>query len=112
MHSLDGNYQYPQFELWKKLDPQQKMAEAYNRYGYARFIPHGASDISFSLLSTDSFAVGINLDSDDLRYLGVTHCLVTGLDTRIFDQSSTLKRVFSSKNSHIYQVVSPLRPNQ
>jgi hypothetical protein len=53
--------------------------------------------------------VEIDPGSDVLSYLGVTHCLVMDLKTDIFEQSPTLQRLFSFKNSHIYKVVAPPR---
>jgi hypothetical protein len=110
--ALNGAYPYPQFELWKKIDPQQNALEVYNRYGYARFVPHGVPYVGFSLNANDSFTVAINPDMNVLGYLGVTHYLVTGLNTNVFDNSPILRRLFSFKNSTIYELVSPQRKVQ
>jgi hypothetical protein len=109
VNSLDGTYPYPQFELWKKLDPLQKALRAYNRYGSAIFIPVTGSKIIFSLSGDDFFKVGIDPETDVLHYLGVTHCLVTGKDTSIFDRSPNLQQLYSYKNNHIYEVIEPKR---
>jgi hypothetical protein len=109
VNALDGLYPYPQFELWKKLDPHQRAVEAYNRYGYAFFYAHRGPYVVFSLIDPDLFRVAFDPGSDVLSRLGVTHCLVMDLNTDIFDQSPTLHRLFSFKNSHIYKVVSPPR---
>jgi len=108
VNSLGGTYPYPQLEFWKKLDPFQEAFKAYNRYGNAVFFPHSSSFIAFSVRSNDLFGVGINPSSDTLGYLGVTHCLVMGLNTTIFDQSPTLKWLGSLNNAHIYQVLTPM----
>jgi hypothetical protein len=107
VNALDGLYPYPQFELWKKLDTQQQAVAAYNRYGYAFFFPRRGPYVAFSVLAPDEFLVGIDPGSDILSSLGVTHCLVMDSNTIIFDQSPTLLRLFSFKNTHIYKVVNP-----
>ncbi len=109
VNALDGLYPYPQLELWKTLDPLQEDINVYNRYGYAFFIPNRGPHVAFSVNADDYFTVGIDPGSDALSYLGVTHCLVMDLNKRIFDQSPTLQRLFSFKNSCIYKVVSPPR---
>jgi hypothetical protein len=109
VNALDGSYPYPQFELWKKLDPLQEEVKAYNRYGYAVFVTHRGPYVAFSVIAPDHFTVGIDPGSDVLSRLGVTHCLVMEQNTSIFDQSPTLQRLFSFKYSHIYKVVSPPR---
>ncbi len=109
VNALDGLYPYPQLKLWNKLDPLQEAAEAYNRYGSAVFVAHSGPHVAFAIFAPDLFAVEIDPGSDVLSYLGVTHCLVMDLKTDIFEQSPTLQRLFSFKNSHIYKVVAPPR---
>jgi hypothetical protein len=109
VNALDGHYPYPQFEVWKKLDPLQEEVEAYNRYGYAFFFARTDPNVAFSVMTPDWFRVRIDPGSDALSLLGVTHCLVMDQDTSIFDQSPTLHRLFSFKNSHVYKVLSPPR---
>ncbi len=104
--ALDGCYPYPQSELWKKLDPLQEAVKAYNRYGYALFIPFSGPHAVFSVISDDFFSVRINPDSDVFKRLGVTHCLVLDTDTRMFDRSPMLQRLISINNIYIYKVVS------
>jgi hypothetical protein len=106
VNALDGCYPYPQFNLWKKLDPLQEAVEVYNRYGYALFLPSSSRYVVFSVREDDVFWVEINPDSDVFRRLGVTHCLVQAPDTSMFDQSPVLQRLFSINNTRIYKVVS------
>jgi len=107
VNSLNGVYPYPQFDLWKKLDPFGKVVDVYNRYGFATFVPCLDSDVAFFAPNPASFMIGINPSSQVLRNLGVTHCLVMGMDTRPFDRSPVLQRIFSSENVSLYKVVSP-----
>lgn len=103
VHSINGNFPYPQLNLWKKIDPGQTALETYNRYGYAIFIPNSGPDVIFSLHGNDLFSVKVNPNSDVFSTLGVTHFLVFGEETGIFDQSPNLQRVFSFKDRHIYK---------
>ena len=105
VNSLSGTYPYPQLEIWRKLDPSQKALGVYNRYGYAAFVPRYDPGVAFSLVGKDSFVVEVNPESDTLRQLGVTHCLVVGMDTTFFDWSPALELIYSFRNSYIYKVV-------
>jgi hypothetical protein len=106
--ALNGTHPYPQFDFWKKLDPDRRAIEVYNRYGYVMLQADNSPDIGFSVRTNDSFRVIVNPETDVLGYLGATHCMVTGIDTGIFDRSPALKRIFSFRNSAIYEVMGPV----
>jgi hypothetical protein len=75
--SVNGVHPVPQLELWKRLDPEGRSADVYDRYAHVLFsaAEHGAAT-SFVATSPDAFRVVLDPASPDLERLGVTHVVV------------------------------------
>jgi len=58
--SLSGVYYYPQFEWLKKLDPQKKYENIYNRYAHTNFFYNPEIKDKFVLWGGDNYGVNIN----------------------------------------------------
>jgi hypothetical protein len=55
--SLSGTHLYPQFELWRHIDPKGKFYKAYNRYGHIQFRHSEGKDTHVSNPNPDSILV-------------------------------------------------------
>lgn len=70
---INSTNTYPALERWKKLDPEGKYEDIYNRYAHIEIELQSAKKTYFSLPIQD--AVHINLNTDDLPLLDVRYIL-------------------------------------
>ncbi len=68
--TINSTNVYPDIERWKKVDPDGRYNEVYNRYAHI-MISYGESDEKFALQNTDYFLVYLNYD--ELKKLGVNY---------------------------------------
>jgi len=55
IRTISGVYQYPQFDLWQKIDPEHKHADIYNRYAQAVFSEYAPAPMY--LVQNDMFHI-------------------------------------------------------
>lgn len=75
LESLGGVHFYPQFELWKILDPQSQARDVYNRYAHVSFKFSPEETIRIASPQADVVETEINPANPALLKLGVTHML-------------------------------------
>jgi hypothetical protein len=74
---VNGSYNYPNLEFWRKFDPDGSYADIYNRYSLVVFRPADGDAASFTLVQRDVFSVDVNPCSIILRDLGVQYYVFT-----------------------------------
>lgn len=106
VNAINGTHNYPLFSLWKELDKDGKYFREYNRYGQVRFNPSEDEIPVIHSPSPDVLAVNVNPCSPILDKLGITHILVKGQNTLLFDNCVKLQQIFNDKGVQIYKVSS------
>ncbi|MDO9542322.1 MAG: hypothetical protein Q7J98_08370, partial [Kiritimatiellia bacterium] len=103
--ALNGVHAYPQFELWKTLDPEGQSRPAYNRYAHVVFeVPSVPDDFKIHLLYNDSVAVLLHPDNPRFAALNVDYLLCLDNHVESLDRVLKLKKIYSYAGKHIYRV--------
>jgi len=106
--ALNGVHAYPQFELWKTLDPEGQFRPVYNRYAHVVFeVPSVPDDFKIHLVYNDSIAVCLHPDNPRFAALNVDYLLCLDNQAESLDRVSKLKKIYSYAGKHIYQVERP-----
>lgn len=103
---LNGVHYYPQFQLWKKLDPSGKMKDVYNRYQHIYFDVDTFSDSSLCRIeSIQSDVVRVVVDGDrfNFRTLGVNTVVGTDAITQKLEHNPYLIKKRSVQGWSVYQ---------
>lgn len=111
VHALSGVHYYPQFSLWKILDPTGQYTSVYNRYAHVSFetnfdTTEASNNITFSNPQNDMLIVHMHPDHPKLAELGVDHLLFAGsdLDLNQFQQhTKTFRLLFSVGRNHVFE---------
>jgi hypothetical protein len=108
VRSLDGFQAQPEFALWRAFDPEQKWKGVYNQTAFIMFSPEVSKSIRFESPIVSHVTVFINPLDSVFWKIGVTHFLVVGEDTSLFDGSPRLTKLATLKDAgqskHIYQL--------
>ena len=75
---INGVHIYPQFDIWKILDPESQYIDIYNRYAHIGFEESTNNQPSIVLLQPDALVVNISPCDPKLKELGVKYILTTG----------------------------------
>lgn len=94
---------YPNFELWKKLDPTSQYDEIYNRYAHVS-IEFVDDETSFELLYPDHMEV--NLSYKDIEKTEAEYLLVVG-ELNVNEENSYVKfeKIYEEGNASIYHMI-------
>lgn len=77
VNSLNGVHLYPQADLWKRIDPNEKQKTIWNRYAHIQFKENLDDKVAFQLNQADFFTVKINPCNKLLADLDVKHFVFT-----------------------------------
>lgn len=92
VEALNGVHFYPQFAIWRELDPDGRYRDAYNRYAHVVFeISERKNEFTISNPQEDVVLVRIHPEHPALARLGVRYLLVSGKSRPLLDKS----RIFS-----------------
>lgn len=80
--SINGALPIPQLALWRRIDPDGRGREAYNRYAHVALHFAPVSSPSFQLRSRDFVILRLDPGGPALRELGVTHVAFRGTPAR------------------------------
>lgn len=97
---LNGVHIYPQFNIWKILDPQSQYIDIYNRYAHIGFEENIGNNSSIQLLLPDALVVNINPCDPKLKELGTKYILTT----KPLHNTSCLKNQKRFERIIIYEV--------
>lgn len=100
--TINSTNYYPNYKLWKKLDPNKKYEEKWNRYSNLS-INIIEKKTNFELVTSDHLA--LNLNSDDMCKIGVDY-LFTPSDTRddFSNNKTSIRKIYSKDNMYIYKI--------
>jgi hypothetical protein len=101
---LNGMLPVPQPALWRRLDPEGRQSEAYDRYGIAALRVAPGSAPRFQALRPTAFAVSFDPASPALRELGATHLLLDGQDPAPFGPASGFEEVGRVGSARLYRI--------
>ena len=73
---LNGVHVYPQFKIWKIIDPEEKYIDIYNRYAHI-IVSETQEANSISLIQQDALMLKISPCDSKLKELGVKYILTT-----------------------------------
>ena len=104
IHTLNGTLPVPQLALWRRVDPEGRYLEAYNRYGFATVVPTPGRAPSFRALQPTMFSLSIDPASPALRALGATHVLLDRDDRGAFGPESGFEEVARVGTAILYRV--------
>ncbi len=106
VHAVNGVHPYPQFDFWKKLDPDGQFVDAYNRYAHVIFkTDKRPRALTIFSNATDSVTVRVNPDNPEFLALDLDFILCLGRQKNHFDRSTSYRHITSFGQAHIYQVV-------
>ena len=102
--TLNSTSVYPNLELWKKIDKENKYEDIYNRYAhiFITLVPN-EEETKFELLAPDVIRIFIRYD--DLKVLGVNY-LVRGAKLPKMEKTNqiNLEEKYKDENYIIYKV--------
>ena len=100
--TINGVHFYPQFELWKKLDPKESFKTIYNRYAHVGFraVP---SQKEFQILLKQADVIEVAISPDDPRFLGLGVDCILSQGELPKGASSHWTHVSQFESFHIYK---------
>ena len=105
VRALNGLHTYPQFAFWTTLDPEGKHRKVWNRYAHIGLtLPKDKTAINIGLVQQDIILLEVHPENGRLGALGVTHILCNGNASAAFDQIPGLKKLFTYRENHLYEV--------
>jgi hypothetical protein len=104
VRALNGVHPIPQLELWKRIDPDGRFRNVYNRYAHIAFVAAPSGPPRFQLHSQDYVIVQIRPDSEEFRALGVTHVLVRDDVATAFERMTRLEPLATIGPNNLYHV--------
>lgn len=99
VRSLSGVYLYPQFDLWKNFDSQEKYKDTWNRYAHVFFSYDQKEKNKFVLLQPDLFKININPCSEELKKLKVKYYIM--MEKKEYVCLKEMQK-FKTWNSYLY----------
>lgn len=73
---INGVHFYPQFEVWKHLDPNNSFRDIYNRYAHVEFTLQNEGDPKFEFVQLDYFRVHMSLSDKFFKDVNVRYVLL------------------------------------
>ena len=99
--SASGVNFYPQFALWKVLDPGGRSRDAYNRYAHIDFeADPRPGTLSIASPFPDVVTIGIHPDHPRLRELGINGLVCGGVSLQVCESSREFTRVGEIHQGH------------
>lgn len=97
---------YPNMELWKMLDKENKYEEVYNRYAHVYMeLVESEEQITdkFVLISTDSFKVFVT--PEELKEMNIKYIFTIRVMEDYNDENQEFNLIYNENNYHIYEVI-------
>lgn len=92
---------YPNLELWKKLDPDDKYSEVYNRYAHVD-VELTNQKTSFEIVYGDH--IKVNLSYNDIEKTGATYLLYKGNQKPIKNEYVQFEKLYEENDISIYHM--------
>ena len=100
--TLNSTAEYPNFEMWKILDPSGSHSDDYNRYLHLMIDITDTPEPEYELLQPDE--LNLTLDIQSLKKIGTTYIL-SGYDLSSLKESSMMKKLYSGEDCFIYEII-------
>ena len=97
---LNGVHIYPQFQIWKILDPQGEYKDVYNRYAHIIVSEYTEGEELTKLIVNDALEININPCDERLKKLGVKYIL----SNIVLSNTTCLKQEKAYNNVMIYTI--------
>lgn len=104
VRALNGVQPLPQLELWRRIDPDGRQQNVYDRYAHIAFVAVQNPTPRFQLHSQDYVIVKIRPDSPAFRALGVTHVLVRDDAAEAFAKQTGFEAIAVVGPNHLFRV--------
>lgn len=103
--TLNTVHIYPNLEIWKKLDTENKFEEIYNRYARVYIEIIKDKNVNFRLLDVDT--IGVYVGIDNLSSVGVKYiCTNRNYDDNSVDTDKhKLEKIECADNFNIYKII-------
>ncbi|MBP6976430.1 hypothetical protein KBH77_03525 [Patescibacteria group bacterium] len=106
---IDGIHLYPQFKIWKILDPEEKYINIYNRYAHINISEYEEGDEYMRLLQQDLIEINISPCDERLDRLNVKY-IITDQDMSSYT-CLKLRKDFSEYGIKIYNRIISSTPS-
>ncbi len=107
--TVNGTFMYPQMKLWKKLDPDKKDINNYNRFQHLRFIAKSLPDHTNILIKAVGWGatveVTVNAKSFNFDLTGAGIVVAPGHQYELLKQNTSLKFIKSLSGFTWFDVV-------
>ncbi len=101
---LNATNIYPNLELWKNLDKNNKYENVYNRYAHIYMEIRKQEDITdkFVLLSADTIQVFIT--PEELKKMNIKYIFTVRVMEEFEDENQNFELIYNENNYHIYKI--------
>ena len=100
--TINSTAGYPNFEMWKILDPSGSHSDDYNRYLHLMIDITDTPEPEYELLQPDE--LNLTLDIQSLKKIRTTYIL-SGYDLSSLKESSMMKKLYSGEDCFIYEII-------
>ncbi len=107
LKSISGLYFYPQFDLWRALDPEGREAFKYNRYVQTEWRVSAGPTVKFELTPPAILFIHLDPKHEVFRRLGVSYFLVEGDMPYFKDNALSFELLFSYADKRIFRYRGP-----
>lgn len=100
--TINSTNNFPALEQWKKIDPQNKFVDIYNRYCHINIVLQNDNETQFSLLGTDS--IKIDLNTEDLKKMDIKYILTSRDLEQFSDNNISFFERYNEDGYRIYEI--------
>jgi hypothetical protein len=102
--SLGGYHNYPDFKIWRQLDPDGRWFNNYNQCAFVTFVASTVEDLSVKNISPGNLQAIINPGCKGLKRLGVRYFLSVGDKSHeVFQKIGSFRELYRFKEYVIYE---------
>ena len=101
--TINSTNTYPDMEKWKKVDPEGKYEDVYNRYAHIR-IDLTTEETSFELTTPDTFTVKLNIN--DTKTLDIKYVITSNDLTKFNTDTISFENLSQVDGYNIYKLLS------
>lgn len=103
-HTLNSVNTYPNFETWKKIDPNNQYYDVYNRYAHIPLVLYDSDATKFVKGPDDAIFI-LFLNTNDLKKLSVNYVLTPSDLSPLNSENITFIKLYEDNNSNkIYKI--------
>ncbi len=100
--TINSTNAYPNMDLYKKLDPEGKYEEIYNRYAHVYIEVVDAVAERFVLAAPDK--INIYVTADELKLMDIKYVFTVRVMENYKNENVTFDLIYNENNYHIYKI--------